>query len=194
MPLFRANSSTMSKPGDVMTSAADKASFTIKQWVRAIQDGEMPDGREVQGDEAYLNALAAALETLDPTDLDAVMECTGCDIAAAEATAEQLSNLPVRLGGSAVRCKPEVIVYAAGAAPNCDQFLFGFSLADEVFEAATCEAAVVKLTEHERELLKLLRPYTERQQVWAAWKRPQGEAPPIVVMAPRVSHAGIENE
>jgi len=77
----------------LMAGAREK--FTTDQVIRAIRDGEMPDGREmIHDDEAYLKEVAAALKSLDPNDLDEVLEATGCDVAAVEMRAEEfLSDL-----------------------------------------------------------------------------------------------------
>jgi hypothetical protein len=66
--------------------------FSIEELVRAIRDGEMPDGADVC-DDAYLDAVAEALDALNPVEIDALMRITGSDTAAAAATAERLSEM-----------------------------------------------------------------------------------------------------
>src|SRR5262245_7867473 len=65
--------------------------LSADQLIQAIREGEMPDGSAVQTD-ADLDALAEALDALDPEELDALMEATGGGSAAAEATANRLSQ------------------------------------------------------------------------------------------------------
>jgi hypothetical protein len=115
----------------VMTAVKEK--FTTEQVIRAIQEGVMPDGREtIPDDEAYLKEVVAALKSLDPIDLDEVLEATGCDVAAVEIHAEQLlSDLKAVQADPAINSGWSVI----GPDP-----VPGFSFALEVLNGAAAAA------------------------------------------------------
>src|SRR5262249_38751191 len=111
---------------------------TVDQVIRAIRDGELPDGT-IRDDEAYLKALGTALASLTPDELEVVMEVTGCDVTAADAIADELL-----CGFKPVQTSPECTEapttrWCVRARGDNDP-LRGFSLAHEVFHTAAMAA------------------------------------------------------
>jgi hypothetical protein len=116
----------------IMNTTREK--FTVDQVIRAIRNGELPDGT-IRDDEAYLKALGTALASLSPDELEEVMKATGCDVAAADAIADELlSNLPVPAPPECT--ETPTCVRATGD----NDFLRGFSLAHEVIHNAAVVA------------------------------------------------------
>src|ERR1700735_2912579 len=68
---------------------AHNVKLSLEQIIRAILDGEMPDGTNVL-DDVHLGALAEALDALDPKEIDGIMNATGGGVALAKTTAEKL--------------------------------------------------------------------------------------------------------
>jgi hypothetical protein len=126
------------------TTTSARTKFTVDQVIRAIRDGELPDGT-IRDDEEYLKALGMALDSLSPDELEEVMEASGCDVTAADAIANEfLSDFkPVQAPAECMERstewtdKPRILcVHATGG----NDPLRGFSLVHEVFHSAAAAA------------------------------------------------------